>query len=103
MEKDIISAEIETAPDNTNQAALALQRIGFRIMHIGPTISVQGPRSLWESTFNVSFETQKKINRANTEGGDVVYYKALEKDIRIPNNLRTLISGLAFVEPPEFY
>lgn len=68
MRRNMISAEIEPIPNQVNQAASALQRLGFRILHIGPTISVQGPQSLWESTFHVSFEPRKKTVLPEVEG-----------------------------------
>ncbi len=103
MRENIISAEIEPLPNQANHAALALQRLGFRILHIGPTISVQGPQSLWISTFNVSFELQKKTAVAEVEGGEVTYQKALVEDMRVPTELQNLIAEVMFVEPPEFY
>ena len=98
MREKIISAEIEPAPNQANHAALALQQLGFRILHIGPTISVQGPQSLWTSTFNVSFELQKR-----TAVGEITYQKALVDDMRVPEDLQSLIARVMFVEPPELY
>ena len=103
MEENIISAEIEPLPKQANHAALAMQRLGFKILHIGPTISVQGPKSLWVSTFNVSFETGEKTVLAEVEGGEVTYQKALVEDMRVPTELRNLIAEVIFMEPPQFY
>lgn len=102
MPQNLISAEIEPLPNQANQAALALQRLGFRILHIGPTISAQAPRSLWESTFNVSFEQQKKTDIPEI-GRQVTYLKAITDRLVIPKGLGGLISEVMFVEPPEFY
>jgi hypothetical protein len=102
MPQNLISAEIEPLPNQANQAALALQRLGFRILHIGPTISVQAPRSLWESTFNVSFEPQKKTVMPEI-GSEVTYLRAVTDRLVIPEGLQSLISEVMFVEPPEFY
>jgi hypothetical protein len=98
----IIAAEIEPSPNRANQAALALQRLGLRFRHIGPTISVEGPQSLWTSTFNVRFEPRRKTVIA-VEGGAVPCQKALTEAMRIPTELQALIAGVIFVEPPEFY
>jgi len=103
MQENIISAEIEPLPNQANRAALALQRLGFRILHIGPTISVQGPQSLWVSTFNVSFKLKKETAVAEEEEGEVTYKKAWVADIRVPTELQNLIAEVMFVEPPEFY
>ncbi|MCM1982452.1 hypothetical protein [Lyngbya confervoides] len=102
MPQNLISAEVEPLPNQTNQAALALQRLGFRILHIGPSISVQAPRSLWESTFNVSFEQQKKTVMPEI-GREVTYLRAITDRLVIPEGLKSLISAVMFAEPPEFY
>ena len=102
MPQNLIPAEIEPLPNQSNQAALALQRLGFRILHIGPTISVQAPRSLWESTFNVSFKEEKKTVMAEIES-EVTYLRAVTENLHIPEGLESLISEVMFVEPPEFY
>jgi hypothetical protein len=98
MREEIISAEIEPSPNQANHAALALQQLGFRILHIGPTISVQGSQSLWTSTFNVSFELQERA-----AVGEITYQRALVDDMRVPEELQDLIAKVMFVEPPELY
>ncbi|AOX02175.1 hypothetical protein BJP34_24470 [Moorena producens PAL-8-15-08-1] len=103
MPENTISAEIESSPNHSRQAALALQQLGFRILHIGPTISVQAPQSLWESTFNVSFQPQQKTLIQEIDGSDVTYPKAAVDHIQIPEQLQTLVTGVMFVEPPEFF
>ena len=103
MDKDVISAEIEPAQGRNKQAALALQRLGFRILHIGPTISTQGPETLWKSTFGVSFETRKKTVLAGVKGGEVTYRKPTSDRVKIPSELEKLITAVTFTEPPEFH
>lgn len=99
----MISAEIEPVPNRATQAALALQRLGFRILHIGATISVEGAPALWTSTFSVTFEQRQKRLVGAIEGGGVTYQKALTEELRVPAELQDLIVAVAFVEPPEFY
>ena len=103
MSENIVAAEIKPLPNQARQAALALQRKGFQILHIGPTISVQGSQSLWESIFNVSFEPQKKTVLAELEKGEVTYPKAITKSLHIPVELKEMVEEVTFVEPPEFY
>ncbi len=103
MPESTISAEIVPFPNQANQAAVALQRLGFRILHVGPTISVQGPQSLCVSTFNVSFEPEKKTVLAEMEESEVTYKKAFVADMRVPEELQHLVAEVMFVEPPEFY
>jgi hypothetical protein len=101
--EETISAEVRPAPDQARRAALALQQLGFRILHIGATVSVEGPKSLWESTFNVSFEEHKKKTIAGVEESGVTFHRALVDDMRVPSELGELIAEVAFAEPPEFY
>lgn len=103
MSANPISAEIEPQPNQANQAALALQNLGFRILHIGPTISVQAPQELWESTFGVSFQSETKDVLPQMSTGQVPYSRAVTDNLQIPNQLQNLISGVMFVEPPTFF
>lgn len=102
MSQKLIPAEIEPLPFQANQAALALQRLGFQVLHIGTTISVQAPRELWESTFNVSFTEEKKTVMAEIES-EQTYLRAVTDKLVIPSEVESLISEVMFVEPPEFY
>lgn len=104
MADNRISAETKPKPNQANRAALVLQRLGFHILHIGPTVSVQGPQAAWESTFNVSFEAQKKTVVAGLEkGGEITYQRAMTDNMRIPTELQDLIDDIMFMEPPELF
>lgn len=103
MTKDNVSAEITPASERANQAALALQQLGFRVLHVGPTISVEGARGLWESTFGVAFEDAEHTAIAGVEDSKVVYQRALSEGMSVPSELQELISDIAFQQPPEFY
>jgi len=102
MPPKTISAEITALPNQASQAAKVLQRMGFRILHIGPTISVQGSQALWESTFQVSFMTKKKTISKET-GVENTYLKARMDTMHIPSTLEELITEVSFVEPPELF
>lgn len=103
MQENIVSAEVEPLRDCAREAASLLQRLGFRILHVGTTISVQGPESLWMSVFKVSFETRKKTIMADVKGGEIAYRKALDETLTIPPDLQKVVAAVAFVEPPELY
>ena len=103
MSKIIISAEIKPLPNQARQAALALQRKGFKVLHIGTTISVQGSRSLWESIFSVSFKSQKKTVLKELEKGELTYQKAITESLQIPVELKGMIEEVAFEEPSELF
>jgi len=102
MTKHIVSAEVEPISGQANQAALALQHLGFRVLHIGPTVSVQGPEALWKSTFHVSFKPMKKAIGRET-GTEVTYYKPSTEEVQIPAAVQNLIARVLFVEPPEYF
>jgi hypothetical protein len=95
-----ISAEVEPVENQAQRAALALQELGFRVLHIGITISVRGPQVLWESLFNVSFEPERKRVLEEVEGGEVPYQKALVEHMRLPPELEGLVVDVMFAEPP---
>src|SRR3954464_4186496 len=51
--------DLRPPPARAAQAALALQRRGFIVRHIGTfSISAEGPRRLWEETFNTRVEAR---------------------------------------------
>lgn len=98
----MISAEVEPVSGKARKAASLLQDIGFTVLHVGPTISVEGPESLWESTFNVSFESAQKTTIRQIDERKT-YQKALTDEMRLPENLQDLVKEVTFPEPPEFY
>ena len=102
MSQNLISAEIEPLPNKGKQAALELQRLGFKILRVGKTISVEAPRSLWESTFNVSFKSENQTVIAEIEA-QKTYSRAVTDNLIIPEKLESSISEVMFIEPPEFY
>lgn len=97
-----ISGEIEPCANQAARAAKTLQQIGFRVLHIGPTISVQGTPELWESTFSVRFELRRKRTSAETEA-ETVYAHPQHDRASIPLRLQGLIHSIAIVEPPEWF
>lgn len=97
-----ISAEVTPQPGQATRAARALQRLGFRILHIGITLSVQAPASLWRSVFGVSFTRQKRTDPLTGKPLPALL-KARIDALRIPTDLEDLIEAVAFVEPPEFF
>ena len=101
--EDLVSAEVFPAPDRATDAARALERLGLRVLHIGPTISVQGSASLWTSLFNVSFERRAKPRMRGVEGGEASYLEARTEYMRVPEELQETVREVTFVEPPEFF
>ncbi len=99
---EVVAGEIEPVPGRAQAAARALQRLGFRVLHVGPTISVEGPARLWSETFDVSFEPRRATiaSELGTDG-EVTYEHA--GAVRIPPQLESLVRDVAFVRPPEFF
>lgn len=102
MSKKMIAAEITPAPDQALQASKALQELGFRILHWGTTISVQGTQAQWERTFKVSFKDEEKTT-SEEAGVKITYPKSQQETVKIPEELKQLITEIAFVEPPELF
>ena len=102
MPDNVISAEVAPQTERAKQAALELQRLGFRVLHMGTTISVQGPQTLWESTFKVEFELQQKKVMQELEDTQT-YYRAKTGSVEIPKELQSSILNVYFVEPPELF
>lgn len=102
MAEERIAAEVVPAEEHPEGAATALQARGFRVLHVGRSISVDAPRSRWEETFGVSFTphtktVQKEIGRERT------YLRAESASVRVPAELADLIAEIAFMEPPELH
>lgn len=98
----LIAAEVTPHPGQAQQAARALQGLGFRVLHVGLTISVQAPQALWRETFGVRFTRQKK-GVLNETGLSRAYLVARPQTLRIPPELESCIAAIAFVEPPELF
>lgn len=83
---DRVSAEVTPRAGQARRAATALQELGFRVLHIGSTISVDAPESSWTRVFGVSF-------RAGVPAGDVA----------VPETLRDLVIDVWVVPPPDLH
>ncbi|AKG24865.1 hypothetical protein [Calothrix sp. 336/3] len=101
MVQHLIPAEIRPLPNQSKQAALLLQRLGFQILHISQTISIQAPRQLWESTFHICFQQQQKTTITEIEN-EVTYLTADTNRLILPEELQGLIAEVTFLEPSEF-
>lgn len=103
MAGQLISAEVApTAPGDAGRVAKALQGLGFKVLHIGPTISIQAPQALWEQTFNVAFRHTTKTVLPET-GRRVGYARADTAALSIPPELEGLVADVLFAEPPDLH
>ena len=103
MSQFLIGAEVVSQPDKTVEAAKALQKLGFKVLHIANTsISVQAPESVWLENFSVTFESHAKPPQSLPQGGSS-YRRPVQDPVPVPVGLRELIAAVAFVEPPRFF
>ena len=98
-----IAAEIVPVPEHAQSAAKALQQLGFRVLRIDSTISVQGPEQLWDEVFNVAFAKKSKRRFAPSADTSIKYGVPKKESVTIPDSLRELITDVIFVQPPEFF
>lgn len=103
MAEEGIAAEVMPAdPGHAGQAAKALAQRGFRVLHVGRSISVQAPRGTWETTFGVAFATRTKTVQPEL-ARDATYLRAEPGSVHVPTDLAELIAEVAFVEPPDLH
>lgn len=103
MGEEEVAAEVVPAdPQRVRQAAKALQQRGFRVLHVGSSISVVGPRSRWEEAFGASFTAQTKTVQEELDRRRA-YLRAEPGSVRVPADLEDLVADVAFVEPPELH
>jgi hypothetical protein len=77
-----VPAEVWPQPGQLRNAAAALQQLGFRVLHLGATISVDAPATVWRQVFGDSLRTGQ---------------------VSIPATLHGLVDDVSFVEPPDLH
>jgi len=102
VDRGVAGEVVPTDPRRAAEVHTALRQRGFRVLHVGRSISVEAPRRAWEATFGVSFTphtktVQKEIDRQRT------YMRADPGSVRVPIDLQDLIAEVAIVEPPELH
>ncbi|MCA1612871.1 MAG: hypothetical protein LC800_01710 [Acidobacteria bacterium] len=98
-----VAAEIVPAAGQAHSAAKALQQLGFRVLHIGSTVSVQAPERVWKDTFNVSFTKKRQQRLAISPKSSTEYAVPVDDRVEIPSALGELVAEVIFVRPPEFF
>lgn len=101
-EEEVAAEVVPIDPQRTGQAAKALQQRGFRVLHVGGSVSVTGSRARWESVFGVSFTPSTKTVQPET-GREATYLRAEAGSLRVPPDLADLVADVAFAEPPELH
>ena len=104
MPQDMIGAEVIPQSGKAVQAAKALQKLGFKVLHVGNTsVSVQAPEAVWRDHFPVTFEPRTKPRHPSSGGEPAAYQRPVQDPVPVPTGLGELIAAVAFAEPPEFF
>ncbi len=103
MTRSQIAAEVTPLPGKANEAARALQRLGFRVLHVGITISIEAGEDLWGSCFHIAFAERTKRVLPDIKESTVAFRAPTTEIQEIPEPLRGLVEDVAIVEPPELY
>lgn len=101
-EERIAAEVVPTHPQHAGRTAKALQERGFRVLHVGRSISVEASQRTWEDTFGVSFAPHTKSVQEGL-GRRLAYLRADPASMRVPADLQELVADVAFAEPPELY
>ncbi len=88
--RDVVPGEVIPEPGRQRDAAAALQELGFRVLHVGSTISVDAPADRWTSVFGVTAPTGTPDRR-------------ISDDLPVPERLRGLVRAAYLVPPPQFF
>lgn len=101
--KDPIAAEVTAQPGRAEEAARRLQQLGFRIHHVGITISVEAPEELWKKVFGMTFRRRRRRRVAALKASEATVKEPTRAAVTVPEALRDVIVDVAFVRPPELY
>jgi subtilisin family serine protease len=94
------------ASGQSKLAATALQKMGFKIRHIGTfSVSGEGPRRLWEQVFSTKVaERRQLLNQAHPELGEWAYWSHLpDTPFKLPKELQGLVDRAYPQLPPTFF
>lgn len=98
--------EFSTSPELRRRAAIELQALGFRVRHLGTfSISAEGPRQLWEETFQTEVERRRQpLATAHRDLGEIAYWSHVANvPFAIPDALQGLVERAYPQRPPIFF
>jgi len=99
-------AEYAPARGRGKRAAHVLERLGFRVHHIGRySISGESPRALWEKVFSTKVEKRRQaFSDTHPELGEVEYLSHVaDVPFRMPADLESLVDRAYPQRPPMFF
>jgi hypothetical protein len=89
-------ADYAASPETIARAKEILGRHGFSVDAIGPTLTISGPKELFEQVFQTQIRT---TTDPHTQAKTV----ASHEPVTIPEMLKGVIENIIFPEPPEFF
>lgn len=99
----MITAEVIYFPNKKNETAAILQKVGFRILSLGESITIGGDQNLYERTFKIKLLKKSKSTIPHLSNHTKTEFFKPEKHFVIPDAFKSLIKDLIFAEPPEFF
>ncbi|HEX5617507.1 MAG TPA: S8 family serine peptidase [Solirubrobacteraceae bacterium] len=91
-------------PDVVRDAVRELRRLGFTVSAVSQvTVSISGPRRLFEEVFSTRLEAQATEIRPGQEAGYFAVAETPEQAVQPPERLLPLIEGVAVARPPRLY
>lgn len=98
----MLTAEVVPIKDK-DFVALKLQEQGFDILSISDTITIKGSPEKFENFFKMKMEkTSKSVLPGISDSAKAEYYKPLTQP-SIPEEFKSLIKDVYFLEPPEYF
>lgn len=94
------------APGRVAEAAVRLQRRGFRVRHLGAfSVSGDAPRRLWEEVFGTRVEERRQpLSATHPEAGELRYLSHVaDAAFVLPPDLEGLVERAYPQPPPEFF
>ena len=99
----MITAEVVPAKGKSNEAAIALQKLGFNILHIGESITIGAEQGKFEEIFKIELmEISKEVFPRLGADAKKTFHKH-DGPIIIPEKLKTVIQAVYFQEPPDLF
>src|SRR5262245_18831279 len=103
MSTPMVEAEVIPVPGRASDAALRLQRLGFHVRHIGKTVSIAAPSSLWSEVFHITFVEDVVRRLPEVPQSDVNVLRPTGPVVQMPHDLADVIAEIVFPEPPQFF
>jgi len=97
-------AKYEVGEQVIKNASRRLEALGFKIEQTGPVgLTISGSKDLFERVFQTTLEVRTKpVIPPEAAATEHTYYQAT-KPIQVPMDLASLIAGVTFPVPAEYF